>query len=73
MLIAIDQDTLITPYSGRILRLPKDLEDISQRDLLKMPFYKLLEVLTTSSSSSTLPLLESKDPDGVGLYVPVFF
>ena len=72
MLIAIDQDTLITPYSGRILRLPKDLEDVSRTDLSKLPFCRLLEALTTSSSNSTPSLLESKDPDGAGSYVQKF-
>ena len=70
MLIAIDQDISITPYSGRILRLPTNLEDRSQKDLLKMPLCTLLEALTISSSNSTPPLLESKDLDGVGSYVP---
>ena len=75
MLIVIDQDISITPYSGRILRLPKekeDMEDISLKDLLKLPLRKLLEALTISRRSSTLPLLLSKDLDGAGSYVPLF-
>ena len=69
MLIAIDQDTLITPYSGRILRLPRDMEDNSRRDLLKLPFCTLLAALTLSRRSSTPSQPESKDLDGAGSYV----
>ena len=69
MLIAIDQDTLITPYSGRILRLPREMEVNSRRDLLKLPLSALLEASTTLKRSSTPLLLESKDLDGAGSYV----
>jgi hypothetical protein len=72
MLIAIDQATLITPYSGRILRLPREMEVISRRDLLKLPLCTHLEASITSRRSSTPPLLESKDLDGAGSYVPQF-
>jgi hypothetical protein len=72
LLIAIDQDILITPYSGKILRLPREMEDNSPTDLLKLPFCTLLEALTISRRSSTLSLLESKDLDGAGSYVPQF-
>jgi hypothetical protein len=72
MLIAIDQVTLTTRCSGRILhpRLPKkDAEAFFQMDLSNLPSSILTEPLKTSRSSSTRLRLESKDLDGAGSYV----
>ena len=72
-LIAIDQGTSITPCFGRILRLPTQVEVFYLMDRFKLPLIKPLEMLTTLRRSSTRLLLESKDLDGAGSYVPYIF